>query len=111
MNVYGAFLLGGYIFSSTTITLQSKSYAVRLCLKTNNTTHSGNSKEINEFFISDLKRAMGNVKGRPGYKRTVGRSLFSTGITAVAVTTRRPSRALPGVAPPVRPMLPQRQNA
>lgn len=99
------------MFSSTTITPQSKSYPVRLCRNTKRTTQRGNSREIRKFFISDLISATVKVSVRPGYRRTVSLGRPSTGMTADAVTTRMPSNALPGVAPPVRPTLLDKQKA
>lgn len=66
---------------------------------------------MRKFFINDLANARIKLGGFPGYSKTVSLGLPSTGITADAVTTLRPSNALPGVAPPVRPTLPLRQNA
>lgn len=98
------------MFSSTTITPHNKSYPVRLCLKTKRIRHKGKRREIRKFFMSDRIKAVGMVSGLPGYNRTVSLGRPSTGMTADAVTTRKPSKALPGVAPPVRPTLSHRKK-
>lgn len=66
---------------------------------------------MRKFFINDLTNATVKESVRPGYRRTVSLGRPSTGMTAEAVTTRMPSNDLPGVAPPVRPTLLDKQKA
>lgn len=73
--------------------------------------HRGNKRVIRKFFIKERVNARRKLKGLPGCNRTVSRGLPSTGIMAEAVTTLRPRRALPGVAPPVLPTLLLKQKA
>lgn len=66
---------------------------------------------MRKFFNTDLINAIMKVGGLPGQSSTVSLGLPSTGKTADAVTTLKPSNALPGVAPPVRPVFALKQNA
>lgn len=66
---------------------------------------SGNSSEIRKFFTKDLRRAIQKDTDVPGKIRTVSFGRPSTGTIAIALMTRSPNSAFPGVAPPVRPLL------
>ena len=65
-----------------------------------------------KFFDIERPSASGNPRSVPGDTRTTSPSGLSTGVTLRHCTTRKPITDLPGVAPPICPYSPCRnQNA
>lgn len=68
----------------------------------------GNRNAKTKFFTIDRLRANGRPRSVPGVTRTTSGSLGrSTAVILRHLTTRKPIKYLPGVAPPIKPYTPR----